>query len=115
MTPGDKSLVKNLPQRRSETYTEFYASTATLGATFYDVSLILGHPTVDADGNPFVEQSATIIMSWEHAKAVAQALKHVVEMYERDHKTVVRQQPGSVAIHDNTPAPEANKTHLSQP
>lgn len=79
--------VANLPHVKGSQFASIYANNVGLAAGFYDVMLMFGHVVPNYDNlndQPHIEDTASIMMSWEHAKALATALNKTIDNYEKD-------------------------------
>jgi hypothetical protein len=81
--------VAKLSHRRSDQFATIYTNTAGLGANFYDLQLIFGrivhmHKDEVEGPGPYIEDLASVSMSWEHAKALTVSLNKTIGEYEKD-------------------------------
>lgn len=90
---GVPQKVSDLQQIRADNFITAYASSAALAASFYDITILFGQVVMSPENLPRLENSAAITMSWEHANALAVALKRAVEGYEKEQKSTVRKAP----------------------
>jgi hypothetical protein len=80
--------VANLPHVKSEHFVPIYSNNVGLSGSFYDAALMFGHIVpnyVSAGKEPYVEDTVSVTMAWEHMKALAAALNVAVEGYEKEH------------------------------
>jgi len=80
--------VADLPHRKAEHYAAVYANTAGIGATFFDMQLLFGriaqaHKDEVAPIGLCIEDSVSVSMCWEHAKALTTSLTKAIEDYEK--------------------------------
>lgn len=80
--------IANLPHTKSPQFVSVYTNTVAVSVTFWDILMIFGHVLLsheDVAKEPHIEDSVGLTMSWEHAKALANALTTAVENYEKEH------------------------------
>jgi len=61
-----------------------YSNSTSFVATPFDLRLLFGQIRPAPNGKLVNEQSTSVVMSWEHAKALLDALKKTVEDHEAD-------------------------------
>lgn len=76
-------LVGELPIRRSPHYRSMFANSMNLITSHMDVRLNLGEVGPDENGTIINEQVGSVLMSWEHAKALAAILVKNVRDHEQ--------------------------------
>ncbi len=67
---------------RSDGFIKLYANSARVETTVWDVKVFFGELTLVPGGKPFIEESASIAMSPQHAKALLSVLSQNVNEYE---------------------------------
>lgn len=83
------------PVRRSQGYRSFSSNTATLITADFDVRLVFGDICPDETGQLVNEQMASVMLSWEHAKALANVLEENIREHEENFGPLfLEQKPG---------------------
>ena len=73
----------SLPSRQAQDFMRIYGSLVTVTSNVFDMSIIFGQPITDNPDAPYVEQKASVTMSWQAAKALAHLLISTIRNYER--------------------------------
>lgn len=77
--------VSELPHHRSEDYFSTYANASGVAVSFYDLRIIFGEitPSEDSPQRAYIRDKAEVIVTWEHAKALAATLEQIIGNYEK--------------------------------
>jgi hypothetical protein len=88
--------IEQMPHRSAPEYRRVYANNATMAMTFWDFTMTFGETVFDNFGDaPHIEDRVSVSMSWEHTKALYQALEKVIEGYEATQGGKIRISPGT--------------------
>jgi hypothetical protein len=84
----------SIKHERSEDYKVVYSNAAFMNVSFFDASITFGEvmPTVP-DTSPHIADRVTITMSWEHLKALHNAIGSLMENFEKTNQVKIRQPP----------------------
>src|SRR5690242_20210712 len=77
--------VLEMEHRQAATFSNVYCNTTSFGMTFYDLSIVFGQIVALDSKSMIVEDGARIVMGWEHAKALSNALLGAIAHYEKTH------------------------------
>ena len=99
----------DVPHVRSDGFSAGYCNHTEAAPGFYEITLNFGQITRDAEGNPVIEQHASIAMTWEHAMLLKELLDRQIEGYEQENGKLRR------AKEVTPPSDQPAKTNLSQP
>jgi len=72
----------SLPSKQAQDFVRIYAPLVTVASNVFDMSLIFGQPISDNPDDPYIEQKASITMSWQAAKTLAGLLVATIRDYE---------------------------------
>src|SRR5689334_151926 len=75
--------VTELPLKMAQDFVRLYGSVFSISSTPLDVSILIGQPIVDEPGGAYIQQRATITMSWQAAKTLAALVDVNVKNYEQ--------------------------------
>ncbi len=77
--------VSDLKHHRGADFKQVYTNSATMGLSFFDVSITFGEivPAGDVNTAPQIEDRVSVTMSWEHLKALGDAISGVLGNYEQ--------------------------------
>lgn len=79
--------ISSLPRSRADDFKSIYANNADVLASFLDLRVIFSevviHPGRELHAS--LTERASVVMSWEHAKALAVLLTQKVNEFELDH------------------------------
>jgi hypothetical protein len=94
-TETSRVQLKDLPHTRASDFRLVYTNNTGLALNFYDITLIFGYVVPDAfkPGETQIEDRVAVTMSWEHAKALVNGLRSVVEQYESENNAKLRELP----------------------
>ena len=70
---------------RSEHFWEVYANYVSCAASPWDITIIFGQSVADNPDNPHIEQRASVSLSPQTAKAMAQMLVRNLQSYEQQY------------------------------
>ncbi|MCU1338742.1 MAG: hypothetical protein JWO19_4323 [Bryobacterales bacterium] len=99
--------VDDLPVRRSPVYRSFFANAINLVTSHMDVRMVFGEVGPDEKGEIAHEQVASVVMSWEHAKALAAILLKNVRDHEQRFGPLYLMPKAPQAEGSTPPAPKA--------
>ncbi len=75
-----------LGRRRSSQFLSVYANNATVTAGFFEVQLTFGQYAGLLPGEtPYVEDSVSVAMTWEHTLKVRDLLNRILVVYQSEH------------------------------
>jgi flagellar protein FlaG len=80
--PVKKDGASELESVRSDAFARLYANSARVETTIWDVKIFFGELVPVSGGKPFIEESACVAMSPQHAKALIGVLTQNINQYE---------------------------------
>lgn len=93
--------ISSLPRSRAEKFISIYSNNADVLASFLDLRIVLSevsvHPGQELSAS--LIEHASVVMSWEHAKALADLLTQKVSEFESEYGPLrsVKPKPGTIA------------------
>jgi hypothetical protein len=91
MTESEPYNVSDLEHERSSDFKQIYSNNASMGLSFFDVSITFGElvPSLHKVA-PKIQDRVTVTMSWEHLKALYEALSKIIAGYEQSQGAKIR-------------------------
>ena len=91
--------IEEMAHRSAPDYKRVYANNATMAMTFWDFTVTFGETVFDKFGDaPHIEDRVSVSMSWEHTRALHQALEQVLASYETTQGGKIRIAPGTAIL-----------------
>jgi hypothetical protein len=86
--------LEKVEHEHSEGFKVVYSNAVFMGASFYDISVTFGEIMSGAPGiAPKIRDHIAITMSWEHLKALHDAIGRIIENFETTNQVKIRQPP----------------------
>jgi hypothetical protein len=91
----EKIAINELARVRSPHFVAISSNNANATRGFFDITLLFSEIVLVPGTKPqgFIEDRASVEMSWEHAKALYKLLGRSIEYYEEKYQTKIREQP----------------------
>jgi hypothetical protein len=80
--PAKKEGQDQLESVRSDNFVKLYANSARVETTFWDMKIFFGEIVITTGAKPYLEESVSVAMSPQHAKALLGVLSQNVSQYE---------------------------------
>ena len=89
---GKKKLDLNALERiQVPNYVSVYANNTNATSSFYEMRLYFGQIVHKPSGDPFIEDSVSVTMTWEHALRFRDLLNRMVESYKQGPHGTIRE------------------------
>jgi hypothetical protein len=90
---------------RSEEFVEVYANYVSLATSPWDITIMFGRTAADNPNNPRIEQRASVSLSPQTAKAIAEILWRNIQAYEQQYGEIryTPRQPSQSEQAENPP------------
>ena len=99
-SPNAGVPIGDVTRIRADDFKTFYVNNASLGAAYYDVSIVFSEIQAGPDDQPLIAEKCRVVMNPAHAKALVIALGTSVKRWEAQYGAI--QLPAGMVAAEST-------------